>query len=168
MYSFCYDYIKPKFGSRSHLLYMGTDSFILSIQTDDFFDDTKDDLKEWFDTSGYDKNMILPDVFKQNASMNKKVIGKMKDEIGKGYMTEFVALSPKVYAYQQINIDNTLSEEKKAKGNNKIVTKKSLAFEHCKKCLFNNQTVKCIQYRIKSTSRSVNTVKLTKIVFKKY
>ena len=64
---------------------MDTDSFILSIQTDDFFDDTKDDLKEWFDTSSYDKNMILPDVFKQNASMNKKVIGKMKDEID--YMT---------------------------------------------------------------------------------
>ena len=64
---------------------MDTDRFILSIQTDDFFDDTKDDLKEWFDTSSYDKNMILPDVFKQNASMNKKVIGKMKDEID--YMT---------------------------------------------------------------------------------
>ena len=90
---------------------MDTDSFILSIQTDDFFDDKKDDLKEWLDTSGYDKNMILPDVFKQNASVNKKVIGKRKDEIGKGYMTEFVVLSPKVYAYQQINIDNTLSEE---------------------------------------------------------
>ena len=90
---------------------MDTDSFILSIQTDDFFDDKKDDLKEMLDTSGYDKNMILPDVFKQNASVNKKVIGKMKYEIGKGYMTEFVALSPKVYAYQQINIDNTLSEE---------------------------------------------------------
>ena len=64
MYSFFYDYIKSKFGSRAHLLYMGTDSFILSMQTDDFFDDAKDDLKEWFDTSGYDKNMILPDVFK--------------------------------------------------------------------------------------------------------
>ena len=65
---------------------MDTDSFILSIQTDDFFDDTKDDLKEWCDTSGYDKNMILPDVFKQNGSVNKNVIGKMKDEIGKGYI----------------------------------------------------------------------------------
>ena len=168
MYSFFYDYIKPKFGSRAQLLYMDTDRFILSIQTDDFFDDTKDDLKEWFDTSGYDKNMILPDVFKQNTSMNKKVIGKMEDEIGKGYMTEFVALSPKRYAYQQINIDDTLSEEKKAKGTNKMVTKKSLAFEHYKKCLFNNQTVKCIQYRIESTSRSVNTVIMTKIAFKKY
>ena len=100
--------------------------------------------------------------------MNKEVIRKMKDEIGKGYMTEFVALSPKVYAYQQINIDNTLSQEKKAKGTNKMVTKKSLAFEHYKKCLFNNQTVKCIQYRIKSTPRSVNTVKMTKISLKKY
>ena len=70
---------------QEHSYYMDTDSFILSIQTDDFFDDTKDDLKEWFDTSSYDKNMILPDVFKQNASMNKKVIGKMKDEID--YMT---------------------------------------------------------------------------------
>ena len=68
-------------------------------------------MKEWLDTSGYDKNMILPDVFKQNASVNKKVIGKIKDEIDKGYMTEFVALSPEVYAYQQINIDNKLSEE---------------------------------------------------------
>ena len=83
-------------------------------------------------------------------------------------MTEFVALSPKVYAYQQINIDNTLSEEKKAKGTNKMVNKKSLPFKHDKKCLFNNQTVKCIQYRIKSTPRSVNTVKITKIALKKY
>ena len=34
----------------------------------------------------------------------------MKDELGKGYMTEFAALSPKVYAYKQIRYDNSLSE----------------------------------------------------------
>ena len=28
---------------------MDTDSFVLEIETDDFFKDTKDDLKEWFD-----------------------------------------------------------------------------------------------------------------------
>ena len=108
MYNFFYDYMKPKFGSRAQLLYVDTDSFMLPIKTDNFFDDTKDDLKEWCDTSRYDKNMILPDVFKQNGSVNKKVIGQMKDEIGKGYMTEFVALSPKVYAYQQINISKNI------------------------------------------------------------
>ena len=39
----------------------------------------------------------------------------MKDELGKGYMTEFVALSPQVYAYKQSRLDNSLSEHKKAK-----------------------------------------------------
>ena len=53
------------------------------------------------------------DEFKKNASVNKKIIGKMKDELGKSHMTEFVAIAPKVYAYQQIHIDNTLSVDKK-------------------------------------------------------
>ena len=109
MYQFYYDYLKPKFKDKVNLMYMDTDSFVLSIETDDFFKDIKDDLKEWFDTSGYDKNRVLPDEFKKNASVNKKIIGKMKDELGKGHMTEFVAIAPKVYAYQQIHIDNALS-----------------------------------------------------------
>ena len=37
----------------------------------------------------------------------------MKDELGKGHKSEFVAIAPKVYAYQQIHIDNTLSVDKK-------------------------------------------------------
>ena len=134
-------------------------SFILSIETDDFFRDTKDDLKKWFDTSGYDKNMVLPEEFAKNASVNKKVIGKIKDVLGKGYMTEFVALAPKVYVYQQIHIDKSLSEDKKARGTKKMVTKKSHSFDHYKKCSFNNETVKCIQYRIKSTPSSVDAIK---------
>ena len=50
--------------------------------------------------------MVLPEEFAKNASVNKKVIGKMKDELYKGYMTEF---APKVYAYQQIHVDKSLS-----------------------------------------------------------
>ena len=109
MYQFYYDYLKPKFKDKVNLMYMDTDSFVLSIETDDFFKDIKDDLKEWFDTSGYDKNRVLPEEFAKNASVNKKIIGKMKDELGKGHMSEFVAIAPNVYAYQQIHIDNTLS-----------------------------------------------------------
>ena len=81
---------------------MGTDSFVLEIDTDDFYEDTKKDLKEWFDTSKYHKDMVLPKEYKENASVNKKVIGKMKDELNKGHMSKFIALSPKVYAYQQV------------------------------------------------------------------
>ena len=83
-------------------------------------------------------------------------------------MTEFVALAPKVYVYQQIHIDKSLSEDKKARGTKKMVTKKSISFDHYKKCLFNNETVKCIQYWIKSTSASVDTIKMTKVALKNH
>ena len=90
----------------------------------------------------------------------------MKDELDKGCMREFIALSPKVYAYEQIKVDKTLSVEKKARGTSKAVTKKTLSFDHYKKCLFNNETVKCIQHRIKSTPYSVDTVEINKIALK--
>ena len=37
MYEFCYDYIKPKYQGRAKLFYMGTDSFVIHIQTEDFY-----------------------------------------------------------------------------------------------------------------------------------
>ena len=105
--------------------------------------------------------MVLPEEYAKNASGKKKVIGKMKDQLGKGYMTEFVGLAPKVYAYQQIKTNKTLSEEKKARGIKKMVTKKILSCDKYEKCIFDNETVKCIQYRIKSTPYSVDTTKIT-------
>ena len=56
---------------------MDTDSFIFDIEKDDLFEDTKEDLKEWFDTSNYHKDMKLPDEYAKNAGVNKRVIGKM-------------------------------------------------------------------------------------------
>ena len=44
--------------------------------------------------------MVLPEEYAKNASVKKNVIGKIKDEVGMGYMTEFVGVAPKVYAYQ--------------------------------------------------------------------
>ena len=110
--------------------------------------------------------MVLPEKYRQNANVNKKVIGKMKDELHKGYMREFIALSPKVYVYQQVKVDKTVSEEKKGRGRSKAVAKETLSFDHYKKCLFNNETVKCIQHRIKSSPFSVDTVQINKIALK--
>ena len=104
--------------------------------------------------------MVLPEEYAKNASVKKNVIGKIKYEVGMGYITEFVGVAPKVYAYQQIKTNKTLSEEKKARGTKKMVTKKTLSFDKYKKCIFDNETVKCIQYRIKSTSYSVDTTKI--------
>ena len=62
---------------------------------------------------------MLPDEYAKIPNVNKKVFGKMKDELGKGYMTEFVALPPKVYAFKESRLDNSLIEHKKAKGTKK-------------------------------------------------
>ena len=60
MYEFYYDDLKPKYGDKVRLCYMDTDSFILHIETEDFYKDIADDVDEWFDTSKYDKNENRP------------------------------------------------------------------------------------------------------------
>ena len=61
-----------------------------------------------------------------------------------------------------------LKEDKKARGANKNVTKKTLSFDGYLDCLFNNKVVKCIQHRIRSTPVSVDTVEINKVALKNY
>ena len=42
MYEFWYDYIKPKYEDAAKLCYMDTDSFIIHIKTEDFYEDIAD------------------------------------------------------------------------------------------------------------------------------
>ena len=46
MYEFYYDDLKPKYGDKVRLCYMDTDSFILHIETEDFYKDIADDVDE--------------------------------------------------------------------------------------------------------------------------
>ena len=105
MYEFWYDYAKNKYGNKARLCYMDTDSFVINIKTNDFYEDISQDVNERFDTSNYTFDRPLP------KGINKKVIGLMKDELGGGIITEFVALRPKTYSY----ITNNFTELKKAK-----------------------------------------------------
>ena len=89
MYEFWYNYMKPKYGSDIKLCYMGTDSFIMSIKTNDFYKDIANDVEKRFDTSNYEVNRPLP------TGKNKKVIGLMKDELEGKIIMEFVTLRPK-------------------------------------------------------------------------
>ena len=110
--------------------------------------------------------MVLPAEYAKVANVNKKVIGKCKNALGKGHMSEFIALSPKVYAYKQVLVDKTLAEDKKARGPCKKVSKKTLSFDHYKQCLFNNDIVKCIHCRKKSIPHSVDTLQINQIALK--
>ena len=55
MYEFWYDYLKPKYQDNIKLYYMDTDSFIIQINTHDYFKDISNDVIECFDTSNFDK-----------------------------------------------------------------------------------------------------------------
>ena len=108
MYEFWYDYINPTYGDKAKLCYTDTDSFIINIKSEDFFEDISNDVEKWFDTSNYDKNDKRP----LPIGKNKKVPGLFKDELRGKIMTEVVALRPKAYAY----LDDGGSKHKKAKG----------------------------------------------------
>ena len=96
MFKFWYDYIKHKYGDKAQLCYMDTDSFVIDIKTDDFYEDISNDVDKWFDTSNYDKNYNTP----LEIGKNENVIGKFKDELGGKIMSEFWALRAKAYAYK--------------------------------------------------------------------
>ena len=155
MYKFWYDYISPKYGDKAKLCYTDTDSFIIYIKTEDFFEDISNDVEKWFDTSNYDKNDKRP----LPIGKNKKVPGLFKDELGGKIMTEVVALRPKTYAY----LMDDGSDHKKAKGTKKCVIKQKLMFENYKDCLFNNKTVYRSQERFKSYYHDVYTEEVNKI-----
>ena len=87
----------------------------------------------------------------------------MKDELGKGYMKEFVAVSPKVYAFKEFRIDDTQIEHKKVEEANKTVTKNTLCFDMYKQCILEHKYFNCIQYRIKSNPISTDTLLIDKV-----
>ena len=153
MYEFWYDFIKSKYGSRAKLCYMDTDSFVINIETKDFYKDIAMDVKERFDTSNCIYDRPLP------IGVNKKVVGLMKDELGGGIITEFVALRPKGYSYKT----NDNIELKKTKGTKQCVVKKMLKFNDYKNCLFANGKVLRSQQRFKSENHAVYTENINKI-----
>ena len=59
-YEFWDDCIKPKYGDKARLCYTDTDSFVINIKTEDFYNDIASDVEKWFDTSNYDKNDKRP------------------------------------------------------------------------------------------------------------
>ena len=155
MYEFWYDYLKPKYKDKAKLCYMDTDSFVIHIFTEDFFEDIANDVERWFDTSNYDKNDKRP----LPIGKNKKIPGLFKDELGGKIITEVVALRPKTYAY----LMDDGSDHKKAKGTKKCVIKQKLMFEYYKDCLFNNKTVYRSQERFRSCYHVMHTEEVNKI-----
>jgi len=91
MYDFYYNNLKKKYGPRCNLLYTDTDSLLMEIQTDDVYKDMEGP-KDLYYTSDYPIEHPL------YSEVNRKVVGKMKDQMNGKLISECVCLRPKMYS----------------------------------------------------------------------
>lgn len=160
MYSFHYDYMKPKYNTNISLMYMDTDSFIYDIETIDYYNDIKPDIINHFDTSEYaiDNIYNLP-------LLNKKTLGMMKDECKGNLIKEFIGLRAKMYSFKIISSENNIiksKEIKKLKGVKKSVTSK-LTINDFRNCLYRKQNQVHTMYLFKSKLHEIYTQEYMKV-----
>ena len=89
MNQFHYDYVLKTFNSVK-LLFTDTDTLVYEIKNSSVYDQCFKD-KHLFDFSGYPKDSVYYD------GLNKKMLGKMKDELNGARIVEFVGFESKMY-----------------------------------------------------------------------
>ena len=103
MYQFWYDHLRNKYNNKVELIYTDTDSFIIQVETDNIYKDMLED-KNLYYFSEYPTNHPNYNI------INKKVLGKFKDELNSLIITEFIGLKPKMYSFDYI--DNNIKINK--------------------------------------------------------
>ena len=147
MYEFYYEKLKMYFNNNIKLNYMDTDSFVLTIQTNDLEKDLEH-FKDDFDFSD------LPKEHKLYSDKNKKVIGKFKIETLPYFsIDEFICLRAKSYSYSFSD-----KEISKQKGVQKLDSLKEY-----KNCLLNNQTTNQTNFSIRSENHNLRVVSQKKL-----
>ena len=152
MYDFHYNYIKSKYGGKARLLFTDTDSLTYEIEADDVYQDFWKD-KNLFDNSDYPKNSPFYN------NVNKKVIGKFKDEAAGMPIVEFVGLRSKMYSY----IKDNEQSSRTAKGIKKNVIKQQLGHDKYKDVLFNKKQMCHTMRLIKSEKHRIGSYVVDKI-----
>jgi hypothetical protein len=151
MYDFHYNTIKTKYGSNARLLFTDTDSLCYEIQTEDIYRDMEN-CSDLYDTSNYPKDHPI------YSDVNKKVLGKMKDETCGEPIEEFVGLRSKLYAYKIGN-----REEKKCKGITKNVVEKSIQLEDYRRVLFEKSIIHRKMKRFGTDRHQIYTKEVNKV-----
>ena len=145
MYSMWYCYVKRKYGTQCQLLCTDTDSFLFYVETDDIYQDMKND-SHLFDLSESNKIRCLD---------NKKVPGKFKDELNGNVIRKFCGLRSKMYAITYEDEEKEDIEEKKAKGVAKATIEKELCFKMYKSTLFDKTEMLSSMDLIRSRSHNL-------------
>jgi len=150
MYTFYYDYLKPKYHDRCKLLFTDTDSFCCHIQTDNLFQDMSENL-DLFDTSNFEKDHPL------YTTKNHRALGKFKSETGSLAPREFVGLRAKMYS-----LDVPHNSKIRAKGIKKSHIKKHVRHQQFVHVLNSLKPTSSTFRTFRSTNHVLRTLEITK------
>ena len=150
MMEFHYDVIEKHHKDKRELIYSDTDSLVYLIKSPNrhkWMNENEDE----FDLS----NLTT----KWKSDKNENVLGKFKNETGSKIISEFLSLSPKLYAYKYAD-----TEVKRAKGVSLSVSDKAMDFDDYQRTLEtgNIQTRKI--YGIQSFNQQLFSTCTDKIV----
>jgi hypothetical protein len=152
MYDFYYNQMKAQYGDRAELLYTDTDSLLLEIQMEDVYSDMSEH-QSLYDTSEYPEDHPL------HSKVNKKVLGKMKDECAGRVIEEYVGLRPKMYSI----LEASGSCIKKAKGVKKNVVRKHIRHGQYREALFSSKTFRHGMDVLRSERHRIYGQRLSKV-----
>ena len=150
MYSTYYDKIKTMFNDV-RMIYTDTDSMVLHIKNSGNMFKIMAENEDLFDFSDYPEEHIL------HSNKNKKVIGRLKDELSGNVMNRFISLRSKMYSYQKFD-----GEFKRCKGIKRCVVKNEMKFEDYYKCIFENRNTEHTFQTFKSINHELYTISLIK------
>src|SRR5436190_4886506 len=154
MYDFHYNKMVPFYGRDNiTICYMDTDAFLYNQKTDDLYEDLK--------TFPYACDMDFssyPVTHPNYSLVNKKVLGKFKDEVNGKPITELVCLRPKMYAIKMLEPDGEVIEKKRSKGVKYAHMEKDVRFEHFRRCLFDQETLMSSYNTIRSFNHNLYSI----------
>ena len=145
MYDFHYNYIKKKYNNRARLLFTDTDSLTYEIEAEDVCKDFWND-KDMFDNSDY------PERSPYHCNVNKKIIGKFKDDACGIRITEFIGC-----------VKDNEKGGKTAKGIKKNIIKNNIKHKDYKNTLINNEQMHHKMKTIRSQRHQLGSYEINKV-----
>jgi hypothetical protein len=172
MYKFWYDFVKPKWGDKCHLVVTDTDSFQFSVETDDLYRDLRAHHR-LFDLSHYanehpifaeastqeERDMLLK--YKEES---RAKIGLMKDEAATCNILDIIGLKAKCYAKRYQDGEGKC----KIKGIKKSVVKNKINFDTFESSLMENKIHYAEMTQIRSQLHRLKVIRQRKLALYAY
>jgi hypothetical protein len=158
IFDFHYNVMMKRYGTNARLLFSDTDSLCYHIFTEDLYRDMRE-YSDLLDTSGYPRDHPL------YSAVNKKVMGKMKDECCSKPPLKFVGLRSKMYS---LFLYDPELVKRTAKGIKKKYVKKNVLHDMYLRTL-RERKIEHAKYRLfRSRAHKLETVKCCKVALSPY